>query len=111
MIERSSLEVYDNTLVPMVIEQTSKGERSFDIYSRLLKERIIFLTGEVNDEVSSLICAQLLFLESENPKKDIFLYINSPGGVVTSGMAMVAFCWSFSQDSMKLRRSEVWLVM
>ena len=76
MIERSSLEVYDNTLVPMVIEQTSKGERSFDIYSRLLKERIIFLTGEVNDEVSSLICAQLLFLESENPKKDIFLYIN-----------------------------------
>lgn len=88
MIERSSLEVYDNTLVPMVIEQTSKGERSFDIYSRLLKERIIFLTGEVNDEVSSLICAQLLFLESENPKKDIFLYINSPGGVVTSGMAM-----------------------
>lgn len=69
MIERSSLEVYDNTLVPMVIEQTSKGERSFDIYSRLLKERIIFLTGEVNDEVSSLICAQLLFLESENPKR------------------------------------------
>ena len=75
-------------LVPMVIEQTSKGERSFDIFSRLLKERIIFLTGEVNDEVSSLVCAQLLFLESENPKKDIFLYINSPGGVITSGMAM-----------------------
>ena len=75
-------------LVPMVIEQTSKGERSFDIYSRLLKERIIFLTGEVNDEVASLVCAQLLFLESENPKKDIFLYINSPGGVITSGMAM-----------------------
>lgn len=88
MISRSSLEVYDNTLVPMVVEQTSKGERSFDIYSRLLKERIIFLTGEVNDVVSSLVCAQLLFLESENPKKDIFLYINSPGGVVTSGMAM-----------------------
>ena len=88
MITRSSLEVYDNTLVPMVVEQTSKGERSFDIYSRLLKERIIFLTGEVNDVVSSLVCAQLLFLESENPKKDIFLYINSPGGVVTSGMAM-----------------------
>lgn len=88
MISRSSLEVYDNTLVPMVIEQTSKGERSFDIYSRLLKERIIFLTGEVNDEVSSLVCAQLLFLESENPKKDIFMYINSPGGVVTAGMAM-----------------------
>lgn len=88
MIERSSLEVYDNTLVPMVIEQTAKGERSFDIYSRLLKERIIFLTGEVNDEVSALICAQLLFLESENPKKDVFMYINSPGGVVTAGMAM-----------------------
>ena len=74
----------DNTLVPMVIGQTSRGERSFDIFSRLLKERIIFLTGEVNDEVSSLVCAQLLFLESENPKKDIFLYINSHGGVVTS---------------------------
>lgn len=88
MIERSSLEVFDNTLVPMVIEQTSKGERSFDIYSRLLKERIIFLTGEVGDEVSSLVCAQLLFLEAENPKKDIFLYINSPGGSVTAGMAM-----------------------
>lgn len=82
------LEIYDNSLVPMVIEQTSKGERSFDIYSRLLKERIIFLTGPVNDEVSSLVCAQLLFLESENPKKDIFFYINSPGGSVTSGMAM-----------------------
>lgn len=88
MIERSSLEVYNSTLVPMVIEQTAKGERSFDIFSRLLKERIIFLTGEVNDEVSSLVCAQLLFLESENPKKDIYMYINSPGGVVTSGMAM-----------------------
>lgn len=88
MYSKSSLEIYDNTLVPMVIEQTSKGERSFDIYSRLLKERIIFLTGEVNDEVSSLVCAQLLFLESENPKKDIFFYINSPGGSVTSGMAM-----------------------
>ena len=72
----------------MVIEQTSRGERSFDIFSRLLKERIIFLTGEVNDEVSALVCAQLLFLEAEDPKKDIFLYINSPGGVVTSGMAM-----------------------
>ena len=85
---RSAIEVYDNTLVPMVIEQTSRGERSFDIYSRLLKERIIFLTGEVNDELSSLVCAQMLFLESENPKKDIYMYINSPGGVVTSGMAM-----------------------
>ena len=77
-----------DSLVPMVVEQTSRGERSFDIFSRLLKERIIFLTGEVNDEVSALVCAQLLFLEAEDPKKDIFLYINSPGGVVTSGMAM-----------------------
>ncbi len=82
-----SLEIKDN-LIPMVIEQTSRGERSYDIFSRLLKERIIFLTGEVNDEVSALVCAQLLFLEAEDPKKDIFLYINSPGGVVTSGMAM-----------------------
>jgi ATP-dependent Clp protease protease subunit len=80
-------ELTDN-LVPMVIEQTSRGERSYDIFSRLLKERIIFLTGEVNDEVSALVCAQLLFLEAEDPKKDIFFYINSPGGVVTSGMAM-----------------------
>ena len=85
---KSAIEIYDNTLVPMVIEQTSKGERSFDIFSRLLKERIIFLTGEVNDEVASLVCAQMLFLESEDPKKDIFLYINSPGGVITSGLAM-----------------------
>ncbi len=77
-----------DSLIPMVVEQTSRGERSFDIFSRLLKERIIFLTGEVNDEVSALVCAQLLFLEAEDPKKDIFLYINSPGGVVTSGMAM-----------------------
>lgn len=88
MINYREHEIYDGALVPMVIEQTSKGERSFDIYSRLLKERIIFLTGEVNDEVSSLVCAQLLFLESEDPKKDIFLYINSPGGSVTAGMAM-----------------------
>lgn len=77
-----------NYLVPMVIEQTARGERSFDIYSRLLKERIIFLSGQVNDQVSSLIVAQLLFLESEDPKKDIYFYINSPGGVVTSGLAM-----------------------
>jgi ATP-dependent Clp protease protease subunit len=75
-------------LVPMVVEQTSRGERSYDIYSRLLKERIIFLTGPVNDGVASLICAQLLFLESENPSKDIAIYINSPGGVVTSGLAI-----------------------
>ena len=85
---KNGVQIYDNSLIPMVVEQTSKGERSFDIYSRLLKERIIFLTGEVNDEVSSLVCAQLLFLESEDPKKDIFLYINSPGGVITSGMAI-----------------------
>lgn len=88
MTERDPLEVYNNYLVPTVIEQTNRGERAFDIYSRLLKERIIFLTGEVNDHVSSLICAQLLFLESENPKKDISFYINSPGGVVTSALAM-----------------------
>jgi len=75
-------------LVPMVVEQTSRGERSYDIYSRLLKERIIFLNGPVEDTMSSLICAQLLFLESENPDKDIFMYINSPGGVVTSGLAI-----------------------
>ena len=77
-----------NTLVPMVVEQTSRGERAYDIYSRLLKERIIFLTGPVHDAVASLVCAQLLFLEAENPKKDISFYINSPGGVVSSGLAM-----------------------
>ncbi|MDG1708840.1 MAG: ATP-dependent Clp protease proteolytic subunit, partial [Emcibacteraceae bacterium] len=77
-----------NNLVPMVVEQTSRGERSFDIFSRLLKERIIFLTGQVNDSVSALITAQLLFLEAENPKKDIAFYINSPGGVVTSGLGI-----------------------
>lgn len=75
-------------LVPMVVEQSSRGERSFDIFSRLLRERIIFLNGEVNDGVSALVCAQLLFLEAENPKKPINLYINSPGGVITSGLAM-----------------------
>jgi len=82
------LEIYGNTLVPMVVEQTARGERAYDIYSRLLKERIIFLTGGVNDHVASLICAQLLFLEAENPSKDIALYINSPGGTVTAGLAM-----------------------
>ena len=79
------IDTYANTLVPMVVEQTNRGERSYDIFSRLLKERIIFLTGAVQDEVSSLITAQLLFLESENPNKDISIYINSPGGLVTSG--------------------------
>ena len=77
-----------NSLVPMVVEQTNRGERAYDIYSRLLKERIIFLVGPVEDHVSSLICAQLLFLESENPTKDISFYINSPGGLVTAGLAI-----------------------
>ena len=82
------VEVYSNSLVPMVVETTNRGERAYDIYSRLLKERIIFVTGGIEDHVSSVICAQLLFLESENPKKDIAMYINSPGGVVTSGLAI-----------------------
>src|SRR5215468_9219342 len=84
----SRLETQMNMLVPIVVEQTARGERSFDIYSRLLKERIIFLVGPVNDAVASLVCAQLLFLESENPNKDIAFYINSPGGVVSSGLAI-----------------------
>jgi ATP-dependent Clp protease protease subunit len=99
MRERDPVEVYNNTLVPMVVEQTARGERAFDIYSRLLKERIIFLTGPVFDQVSSLICAQLLFLESENPNKDIAFYINSPGGVVSAGLAMY--------DTMQYIRSPV----
>ena len=86
--DRDPIDLYMNTLVPMVVEQTNRGERSYDIYSRLLKERIIFLTAEVYDQVAALICAQLLFLESENPTKDIAFYINSPGGVVTSGLAI-----------------------
>jgi ATP-dependent Clp protease protease subunit len=77
-----------STLVPMVVEQSSKGERAYDIYSRLLKERIIFLTGQINDNVASLVTAQLLFLEAEDPKKEIFFYINSPGGLVTSGLGI-----------------------
>ena len=77
-----------NALIPMVVEQTSRGERSFDIYSRLLKERIIFLVGPIDDTIASVVCAQLLFLEAENPKKDISMYINSPGGVVTSGLSI-----------------------
>ena len=88
MPDRDPVEIYANNLVPMVVEQTARGERAFDIYSRLLKERIIFLTGAVYDQVSALICAQLLFLESENPKKPIDMYINSPGGVVTAGFAI-----------------------
>ena len=77
-----------NNLIPMVVEQSSRGERAYDIYSRLLKERIIFLTGPIDDNVATLVCAQLLFLESENPKKEISFYINSPGGIVWSGLAM-----------------------
>ena len=77
-----------NSLIPMVVEQTSRGERAFDIYSRLLKERIIFLTGQINDNVASLVTAQLLFLEAEDPKKEIYLYINSPGGLVTAGLGI-----------------------
>jgi ATP-dependent Clp protease protease subunit len=99
MWDRDPVEVYNNNLVPMVVEQTARGERSYDIYSRLLKERIIFLTGQVYDQVSSLICAQLLFLESENPNKDISFYINSPGGVVSSGLAIY--------DTMQYIRSPV----
>ena len=88
-----------NSLVPMVVETTNRGERAYDIYSRLLKERIIFLTGPVHDDVASLICAQLLFLESENPDKDISFYINSPGGVVTAGLAIY--------DTMKYVRPQI----
>ena len=85
---RDPVETYYNYLVPTVIEQTNRGERAFDIYSRLLKERIIFVTGPIEDNMASLVTAQLLFLESENPKKEISMYINSPGGVVTAGLAM-----------------------
>ena len=85
---KDPIENLTNNLVPMVVEQSSRGERAYDIYSRLLKERIIFLTGPIEDNIASLICAQLLFLESENPKKEISFYINSPGGIVWSGLAM-----------------------
>jgi ATP-dependent Clp protease, protease subunit len=85
---RDPVDTYMNMLVPMVVEQTNRGERAYDIYSRLLKERIIFVTGVVEDNMAALICAQLLFLESENPKKEISLYINSPGGVVTAGLGI-----------------------
>jgi len=96
---RDPVEIYNNSLVPMVVEQSARGERAYDIYSRLLKERIIFLTGPIFDQVASLICAQLLFLESDNPNKDISFYINSPGGVVTAGLAMY--------DTMQYIRSPV----
>lgn len=99
MRDRHPVEVYNNALVPMVVEQTARGERAFDIYSRLLQERIIFLTGPVYDGVASLISAQLLFLESTNPGKDISFYINSPGGVVSAGLAIY--------DTMQYIRSPV----
>ena len=99
MRDRDPIDTYYNLLVPMVVEQTNRGERAYDIYSMLLKERIIFLVGPVNDAVSSLVCAQLLFLESVNPNKDIAFYINSPGGVVTSGLAIY--------DTMQYIRSPV----
>jgi ATP-dependent Clp protease protease subunit len=99
MRDRDPIEVYNQALVPMVVEQTARGERAFDIYSRLLKERIVFLTGPVFDQVSALICAQLLFLESENPSRDIAFYINSPGGVVSAGLAIY--------DTMQFIRSPV----
>lgn len=85
---KDPLENLTNNLIPMVVEQSSRGERAYDIYSRLLKERIIFLTGPIDDNIASLVCAQLLFLESENPKKEISFYINSPGGIVWSGLAI-----------------------
>jgi len=84
----SKISEHMNNLIPMVVEQTNRGERAYDIYSRLLKERIVFLVGTINDNVASLITAQLLFLESENPKKEIYLYINSPGGLVTAGLGI-----------------------
>ena len=99
MRDRDPVEVYNQALVPMVVEQTARGERAYDIYSRLLKGRIIFLTGPVFDQMSALICAQLLFLESENPSKDIAFYINSPGGVVSAGLAIY--------DTMQFIRSPV----
>jgi len=84
----TKIDEHMNTLIPMVVEQTSRGERAFDIYSRLLKERIVFVVGPINDHLASLVTAQLLYLESEDPKKDIYLYINSPGGLVTSGLGI-----------------------
>ena len=84
----NKIKEFASSLIPMVVEQSNRGERAYDIYSRLLKERIIFLTGPVTDEVASVLIAQLLFLESESPKKDIFMYINSPGGIVTSGLGV-----------------------
>ncbi len=98
-MENNMHDIYMNTLVPMVVEHNNRGERAYDIYSRLLKERIIFLTGPIHDGVAALMCAQLLYLESENPKKDIAFYINSPGGAVTSALAIY--------DTMQLIRPDV----
>ena len=95
----NKIDEHMNTLIPMVVEQTSRGERAFDIYSRLLKERIIFVVGPIDDAVASVVCAQLLFLEADNPTKDISMYINSPGGIVTSGLAMY--------DTMEYIRPEI----
>ncbi|MFQ5954940.1 MAG: ATP-dependent Clp protease proteolytic subunit, partial [Kiloniellales bacterium] len=92
-------DIHMNTLIPMVVEQTNRGERAYDIYSRLLKERIIFVVGPINDAVASLVCAQLLYLESENPSKDISFYINSPGGMVSSGLSIY--------DTMRYVRSDI----
>ena len=94
----SKISEHISTLVPMVVEQSSKGERAYDIYSRLLKERIIFLTGQINDNVASLVTAQLLFLEAEDPKKEIYLYINSPGGLVTAGLGIYDTMQYFKPD-------------
>ncbi len=102
MRDRDPLEIYANYLIPQVIENTSRGERGFDIYSRLLRERIIFLTGPVEDHMASVIIAELLFLEAENPKKEINMYINSPGGVVTAGLAIY--------DTMQFIKPKIWTV-
>src|ERR1044071_728802 len=96
---RDPIDTYMNYLVPMVVEQTNRGERAYDIYSRLLKERIIFITGPIEDGMASIVVAQLLFLEAENPKKELSIYIHSPGGIVTSGMAI--------SDTMQFIRPEV----
>ena len=99
---RDPLEIYQSTLIPMVVDQTTRGERAYDIFSRLLKERIVFLTGPIDDNVASLICAQLLYLESENPNKEIAFYINSPGGRVWSGLAMYDTMQYISSDIMTI---------
>ncbi len=95
----SKISEHMNNLIPMVVEQSNRGERAYDIYSRLLKERIVFVVGQINDSIASLVTAQLLFLESENPKKEIYLYINSPGGLVTAGLGIY--------DTMQYIKSEV----